>query len=100
MFRKKLNYVVHQVEYLHNPLYVIMKDVGYVAPEMLDGVEYSCEVDMWSVGVIMYVLLAGMPPFYTKDVDKLYDAIKVCCLLWFTKTFARHLFIVSWNKFD
>ena len=32
---------------------------GYVPPEILRGDPYGCEVDIWSLGVICYVLLAG-----------------------------------------
>jgi calcium/calmodulin-dependent protein kinase I len=37
---------------------------GYVAPEIIRGDPYGSEVDIWSMGVICYVLLAGYPPFY------------------------------------
>ena len=37
--------------------------LGYVAPEILLGVEYDCKVDMWSLGVMLYVLLSGLKPF-------------------------------------
>ena len=40
---------------------------GYIAPELLRGDCYACEPDVWSMGVIAYVLLAGYPPFYEKD---------------------------------
>jgi calcium/calmodulin-dependent protein kinase I len=51
---------------------------GYVAPEMIRGAPYGAEVDMWSVGVIMYVLLAGMPPFASDDAQELFEIIQVC----------------------
>lgn len=49
---------------------------GYVAPEMLRRAPYGGEVDMWSLGVIMYVLLAGMPPFASDNGDELFALIQ------------------------
>lgn len=49
---------------------------GYVAPEILRGDPYRNEVDIWSLGVICYVLLAGYPPFYDDDQRNLFKKIK------------------------
>lgn len=47
----------------------------YVAPEVLDGY-YSKECDMWSIGVIAYILLVGYPPFNSKNMKVIYEKIK------------------------
>lgn len=48
---------------------------GYVAPEVLQGRYYGKEVDMWSVGVILYILLCGFPPFYDENNKALFNQI-------------------------
>jgi polo-like kinase 1 len=51
---------------------------NYIAPEILEGKGgHSYEVDIWSLGVIMYTLIIGKPPFETKDVKTTYKKIKL-----------------------
>ncbi|CAM9885186.1 unnamed protein product [Ectocarpus sp. 6 AP-2014] len=49
---------------------------GYVAPEILKGELYGKPVDIWSIGVITYILLGGYPPFHDDNQAKLYQKIK------------------------
>ena len=45
----------------------------YTAPEVLTG-SYDYKCDVWSLGVLCYMLLSGSPPFYGKSVDDVYNA--------------------------
>ncbi len=49
---------------------------GYVAPEILRGQPYDYSSDMWSMGVIMYIIIGGYPPFYEENQAQLFDKIK------------------------
>jgi serine/threonine protein kinase len=48
-----------------------------LAPEVLDGSPYSKAVDYWSLGIVLYQLLIGKPPFeFNGDFAKLLHAIQ------------------------
>lgn len=51
---------------------------NYIAPEILFGKAsgHSFEADVWSLGVIIYTLLVGVPPFQKKNVEDIYKMIK------------------------
>jgi len=49
---------------------------SYVAPEVLKNIPYDQAVDMWSVGVILFVILCGYPPFSDDIQSQLFTAIR------------------------
>ncbi|KAL0616938.1 Serine/threonine-protein kinase PLK1 [Plecturocebus cupreus] len=49
---------------------------NYIAPEVLSKKGHSFEVDVWSIGCIMYTLLVGKPPFETSCLKETYLRIK------------------------
>jgi calcium-dependent protein kinase len=60
----------HDRKWLHN-------QVGtpyYMPPEVLEG-NYGKECDMWSAGIITYILLIGNPPFTSNDIPAIYQAM-------------------------
>ena len=51
---------------------------NYIAPEILESKNgHSYEVDSWSLGVVIYTLLVGKPPFETPHVKTTYRKIKI-----------------------
>nr|XP_046273392.1 serine/threonine-protein kinase DCLK3 [Scatophagus argus] len=60
------------------PVFTICGTPTYVAPEILCETGYGIAVDVWALGVILYILLCGFPPFRSRDRDQeeLFQLIK------------------------
>uniref|UniRef100_A0A3P8WL18 Doublecortin-like kinase 3 n=1 Tax=Cynoglossus semilaevis TaxID=244447 RepID=A0A3P8WL18_CYNSE len=60
------------------PVFTICGTPTYVAPEILFETGYGVAVDVWALGVILYILLCGFPPFRSRDRDQeeLFQLIK------------------------
>lgn len=48
----------------------------YLAPEILNRTGHGKAVDWWSLGALIYEMLTGLPPFYTRDREKLFENIR------------------------
>lgn len=49
----------------------------YLAPEVLEDNDYGRSVDWWGVGVVMYEMMCGRLPFYSRDHEVLFELILV-----------------------
>ena len=66
-----------RVEYDGERKHTVCGTPNYIAPEILENKNsgHSYEVDYWAIGVIVYTLLIGRPPFETDDVKETYKKI-------------------------
>jgi len=54
----------------------------YVAPEVISQKRYDKGVDMWSVGVVTYLMLFGFPPFFAETMEELFEQINEARYEW------------------
>ena len=48
----------------------------YLSPEMLDGTTHDKTCDWWALGIIIYELLVGIPPFYDRNQTAMFTKIQ------------------------
>lgn len=44
----------------------------YMAPEIVKNLAYDTKVDIWSLGVVAYILLSGKPPFNGRSKEQIF----------------------------
>jgi len=49
-----------------------------IAPEMILGNGHNHTIDWWALGILLYEMLVGIPPFYDKNKSKMYYLITNC----------------------
>jgi serine/threonine protein kinase len=47
----------------------------YLAPEVLRKEPYDRAVDWWCLGAVLFEMICGLPPFYSRDTNEMYDGI-------------------------
>ncbi|EQC35648.1 AGC protein kinase [Saprolegnia diclina VS20] len=48
----------------------------YLPPEILDRVGHGTSVDWWALGMVLYEMLTGLPPWYTRNRQKLFERVR------------------------
>ena len=64
-------------QYRKNELTTLVGTPYYVAPELFKE-SYSYKCDLWSIGVMLFVMLSGKPPFYDKTDNAIFKKILKC----------------------
>ena len=60
---------------MHGHKMAMQHDVCLRPPQILEEKDYGSSVDWWALGVLMYEMMAGQPPFEADNEDELFEAI-------------------------
>lgn len=64
---KIMDFGLSSVEDFTDPVVKLFGSIDYVSPEALAGERVTAKSDIWSLGVILYILLSGYPPFIAQS---------------------------------
>ncbi len=67
----------------------------YMAPEVISKAGHGTAVDWWGLGMLMYEMLTGLPPWYTKDRKKLFERLRSAPLV--IPKVIKSLGMTPWN---
>jgi len=65
----------------------------YLSPEMINGTGHDITLDWWTLGILLYEMLVGIPPFYNQNKHKMYHLVEHGPIKWPNKE--QHGFEVS-----
>ena len=76
--------LVSDKEYSANRRRTLCGTPNYIAPEVLEKGQkgHDYKVDIWSLGIIIFAMLTGFPPFQSKTQEEIYRKVKAREYLW------------------
>ncbi|KAI9075847.1 hypothetical protein K1719_042214 [Acacia pycnantha] len=83
---KIMDFGLSSVEEFTDPVVGLFGSVDYVSPEALSQGRITNKSDMWSVGVILYILLSGYPPFIAQNNHQKQQMIMTGSFSFYEKT--------------
>jgi serum/glucocorticoid-regulated kinase 2 len=54
----------------------------YLSPEMISGSGHDHTLDWWALGILIYEMIIGIPPFYNQNKHQMYNLIQNAPIRW------------------